>query len=63
MLYAGWDWAAESHDVTVMDKTATVIDRWAMSHDAHGIDAALKRLTQLGQPESTLVAIEAKRGW
>lgn len=62
MLYAGWDWAAESHDVTVIDADGIAVDRWSVSHDAVGIDAALRRLASHGRPDEALVAIEARKG-
>jgi len=27
MLYVGWDWASETHDVMVMGTDAVVVDR------------------------------------
>ena len=62
MLYVGWDWASEAHDVTVIDHDAGVVDRWALAHDADGIDDALARLARLGDPGEMLVAIEARKG-
>jgi transposase len=57
----GWDWASETHDVTVMDDDATVVDRWALTHDEAGIDKAIRRLGRHGRPEDLPVAIEATR--
>ena len=36
MLFIGWDWASESHDVTVLDEDAATVDRWALGHDGRG---------------------------
>ncbi|MGH8871276.1 MAG: IS110 family transposase [Acidimicrobiia bacterium] len=60
MLYVGWDWASETHDITVLDGNADTVDRWALDHDAEGIDGALARLA--GYPEELLVAIETTNG-
>ena len=52
MLFVGWDWASESHDVAVLDEDATTVDRWALGHGAEGIGDALARLARLGSPGS-----------
>ncbi len=62
MLYVGWDWAAESHDVTVMNTEGAIVDRWSVTHDAGGIDAALRRLVSHGDPGESAVAIETRKG-
>ena len=62
MLFVGWDWASESHDVTVLDEDAATVDRWALGHDAEGIGDALARLARLGPPENAAVAIETTNG-
>ncbi|MGH9209987.1 MAG: IS110 family transposase [Acidimicrobiales bacterium] len=62
MLYVGWDWASETHDVTVIDGTGETIDRWALDHDAEGIDTTLDRLGRHGRPEELPVAIETTSG-
>lgn len=62
-MYVGWDWASETHDVTVLsDDGETVIDRWQLVHDAKGIDAAITRLARHGQPHDLPVAIETTSG-
>lgn len=62
MLYVGWDWASETHDVTILDDDAATIDRWGLNHDAQGIDDALARLARHGGPEDMAVAIETTSG-
>jgi transposase len=62
MLFVGWDWAAETHDVTVIDDQAQTVDRWALDHDAEGIDETLARLGAHGRPEDLPVAIETTSG-
>jgi transposase len=61
-MLVGWDWAAESHDVTVIDDEGGVVDCWALRHDEAGIGAALARLSTLGSPGELPVAIEATGG-
>ncbi|MDQ3679315.1 MAG: IS110 family transposase [Actinomycetota bacterium] len=61
-MYVGWDWASETHDITVMDHDGGVVDRWALRHDAAGIDAALVRLATHCRPEDLPVAIETTSG-
>src|SRR5689334_1181762 len=62
LVFIGWDWATETHDVTVMDDTGARIDRWELAHTEQGIDATLKRLRKLGSPADLPVAIETTRG-
>lgn len=58
MLFVGWDWADETHDVSVLDQEGNLLDRWALRHDEDGIDAALGRLATRGTPGELPVAIE-----
>ena len=62
MLYVGLDWASEIHDLTIIDDTATIVDRWAFAHDEAGITAAVARLAGHGDPDDLPVAIEASNG-
>ena len=57
-MFVGWDWASETHDVTVMDNHGGVVDRWAARHDAAGIDDAIVRLADHGPASELPVAIE-----
>ncbi len=61
-MYVGWDWASETHDITVIDDGGQVVDRWSLRHDAAGIDAAMRRLAGHGRPEELPVAIETTSG-
>ncbi|MBA3288923.1 MAG: IS110 family transposase [Acidimicrobiia bacterium] len=62
-MYVGSDWASETHDITVLSVDGeVVIDRWALGHDAVGIDAAIERLGGHGRPEDLPVAIETTTG-
>lgn len=61
-MYVGWDWASESHDVTVVDEGGTVVTRWALRHDEDGLTATLARLGGLADPGELPVAIETSSG-
>lgn len=62
MLFVGWDWASETHDVTVIDDSGEIIARWALRHDAADLAATLERLAGHGDPEDLPVAIETTSG-
>jgi transposase len=61
-VFIGWDWATETHDVSVMDNSGTRVDRWELAHTEEGIEATLKRLRKHGSPADLPVAIETSRG-
>jgi hypothetical protein len=61
-VYIGWDWASQTHDITVIDDEGGLVDRWSLRHDAAGIHAALARLATHGRPEDLAVAIETTTG-
>ncbi|MFD5464657.1 IS110 family transposase [Kitasatospora sp. NPDC127059] len=61
-MFIGWDWATETHDVTVMDNSGTRVDRWELAHTEQGIEATLARLRRHGDPADLPVAIETTRG-
>jgi transposase len=62
VLYVGWDWASQSHDVTVIDETASIIARFTLTHDEAGLRTALERLGALARPQELPVAIETTSG-
>lgn len=62
VLFVGWDWANETHDVSVLDQEGNLVDRWSLRHDEEGIDAALTRLASHGAPGGLPVAIETTSG-
>ena len=45
-MLAGWDWASQSHDVTVIDDFGKVVDRWSLRHCETDFEAALERLAR-----------------
>ncbi len=57
-MFVGWDWAAATHDVTVIDDAGTTVAHWPFTHDEAGIDAVIGRLAGLGPSEQLPVAIE-----
>jgi transposase len=61
-VFIGWDWASETHDVTVMDHTGKRIDRWEFAHTEQGFTTTLARLRRHGAPADLPVAIETTRG-
>ena len=61
-MQAGWDWASETHDVTVMDDAGQVVDHWSLIHDEAGLDRAIRRLANHGHPDELPVAIETTNG-
>jgi transposase len=61
-VFIGWDWATETHDVTVMDHLGARVDRWELAHTEEGITKTLARLARHGAPADLPVAIETTRG-
>lgn len=61
-MFAGWDWATGSHDVTVIDTVGAKTDRWALTHTETAMAATLARLRRHGDPADLPVAIETTRG-
>ncbi|MEU0215528.1 IS110 family transposase [Streptomyces sp. NPDC006265] len=61
-MFIGWDWATETHDVTVMDNTGKRIDRWELAHTEEGFAKTLAVLREHGDPADLPVAIETSRG-
>jgi transposase len=61
-MFVGWDWASESHDVTVLDDAGGVVERFSLQHTECDLSAALTRLARLGGAEYLPVAIERPNG-
>lgn len=61
-MFIGWDWATETHDVTVTDATGARVERWELTHTETGIATTLARLRRHGAPAQLPVAIETTRG-
>ncbi len=47
-MHVGWDWASQRHDVTVIDDTGQLVDRWTLTHNEAGIHQAMTRLAGHG---------------
>jgi Transposase/Transposase IS116/IS110/IS902 family len=62
MLYVGWDWATESHAITVLDAHGGIVDRWRCAHTEAGLSATLERLARRGAAADLPVAIERADG-
>ena len=58
-MHVGWDWAGEAHDITIVDDTGVVIDRWALTHDEEGIAGSIRRLGSHGEASELPIAIGA----
>ncbi|MGV9993380.1 IS110 family transposase [Streptomyces sp. NPDC003374] len=61
-MYIGWDWATETHDVTVMDNSGARVTRWESAHTEEGIARTLAKLAKYGSPADLPVAIGTTRG-
>jgi transposase len=61
-MLVGWDWASDSHDVTVIDEAGRVIDRWALRHREADLEATFARLASMAEPAQLSVAIERPNG-
>jgi transposase len=61
-VFIGWDWATETHDVTVMDESGKRVDRWEFAHTEEGFARTLARLGKHGAPADLPVMIETTRG-
>lgn len=61
-MFIGWDWATETHDVTVMDESGKRVDRWEFAHTEEGFAKTLARLGKHGHPCELPVMIETTRG-
>ena len=61
-MQVGWDWASQTHDVTVMDDDGRIVDRFELRHDEAGLEDATARLALHGEPKDLPVAIETNSG-
>jgi transposase len=61
-MYAGWDWASQSHDVTVIDQNGKVVFHSEVEHSEAGLLSVLRRLRRLAEPAELPVAIERPSG-
>ena len=61
-MFVGWEWASATHDVTVLDDTGVVVDRWAFRHTPQDLVGTLDRLARLAEPATLPVIIERASG-
>jgi transposase len=61
-MFVGWDWASITHDITVIDATGAVVDRWAPPHTEQGLTQTITRLARHGHPGDLPIAIERSSG-
>jgi transposase len=62
MRYVGWDWASRTHDVTVLEDSGSLVERWSFPHTEAGWAATLHRLRRHGDPDQLPVIIEKSSG-
>jgi transposase len=62
--YVGIDWAAEAHQVCVLDRLGKVLQEFVVRHSGEGLEELLEQLSErcAGQPSRVAVAIETPRG-
>lgn len=60
--FVGVDWAAEEHAACVLDAAGKKTVAFTIAHTSEGFDKAVARLSSLGSPAQTLVAIERPDG-
>ncbi|MGH8577931.1 MAG: IS110 family transposase, partial [Gammaproteobacteria bacterium] len=61
-MFVGIDWAAESHDVSVMDAAGKICHRATVAHSQEGLDDLAARLRQWAGEGELLVGIERPEG-
>lgn len=61
-MLIGWDWAAETHAVTVMNAAGEIVTSWTLDHTETGIADTISRLDGFGVPADMPVAIETSNG-
>ena len=61
-MQAGWDWAQETHDVTVTDERGHRVAHWTLRHREDELVSTMQRLAELEEPGDLPVAIETRSG-
>lgn len=59
-VFAGLDWAVQTHAVCVIDTSGGVLDRFEIAHDREGLAELMRRLARFG--ERVRIAIERPSG-
>jgi len=60
--FVGWDWASTTHDITVLDQTGQILERWACAHTETDLVQALRHLSRHGHASTLPVIIERTSG-
>lgn len=58
--YAGFDWADDHHDVVVLDRQGTIVERWTFDHSLEGWTECRRKLAACGAKLG--IALETSRG-
>ena len=53
-MLIGWNWASQSHDITVPGDQGEVVERFAVSHDEAGFERAFARMRRQSELGSRL---------
>lgn len=63
-FYVGVDWAAEAHQVCVLDRLGKVLQEFVVRHSGEGLEELRSQLSErcAAQPSRVAVAIETPRG-
>ncbi len=61
-MQAGWDWAHDTHDVTVTDERGHRLAHWTLRHFEDDLVATMQRLAEFTDPADLPVAIETRSG-
>ena len=61
-MLVGWDWAAESHAVTVMNGMGEIVARWSLAHTEKEVTETIRRLGGYGDRAEVPVGIETPNG-
>ncbi len=59
-VFAGLDWAVQTHAVCVIDAAGAVLDRFEIAHDREGLTELMRRLARFG--DRVRIAIERPSG-
>lgn len=62
MKFVRWDWASTTHDITVLDQTGQILERWACAHTETDLVQTLGHLSRHGHASTLPVIIERTSG-
>ena len=61
-MQAGWDWAQDTHDVTVTDERGHRVAHWTLRHREDELVSTMQRLVEFTDPADLPVVIETRSG-